>query len=177
MSAARPSKTVRGARRAGQSGQAIVEYAISAIVMATLAFGVVDFSRAIYQQQVITSLAAQGANLAMRGGPNALNATASTVISDSQNLKLGTYGRVIVTAAYNNASAVQVTGQATQGGITASSKVGSVGGAASLPAGAVPPANQTMYVAEVFYAYQPITPVGKLLKAAMPVQLYDVAYY
>src|ERR1700739_873242 len=99
MSVSGPNKIGRGRRRSRQSGQAIVEYALSAIVMATLAFGVVDFARAIYQQQVITTLAAQGANLAMRGGPSALSTTASTVISDSQNLKLGNYGRVIVTAA------------------------------------------------------------------------------
>jgi Flp pilus assembly protein TadG len=169
------SKTRHCAGRSKQTGQAVIEYAISALVMATLAFGVIDFSRAIYQQQVITTLAGQGANLALRG--TSLSATASAVINDS-DLNLSHNGRVIVTAAYNNASAVQITGQAGQGSLAATSKIGTVvGGNATLPSGAMPASNQTMYVTEVFYSYQPITPVGKLLKTALPVQLYDVAYY
>lgn len=175
MSVSRLQKTERGDKRSGQSGQAIIEYAISVIVLTTLAFGVIDFSRAIYEQQVITTLAGQGANLALRGTAPADAATA--VINQSSNLKLSTNGKVIVTAAYNNATAVSITAQATQGSLAATSKVGVLNGHATLPAGAVPPANQTMYVTEIFYAYQPITPVGALLNRAMPVQLYDVAYY
>ena len=56
-------------------------------------------------------------------------------------------------------------------------KVGTTGGNASLPSGAVPPAQQTVYAAEVFYKYQPITPIGKLVAWTLPTQLYDVAYY
>ena len=56
MSVLVPKKTECGEKRSGQSGQALIEYAISAIVMATLVFGVIDFSRAIYEQQVITIL-------------------------------------------------------------------------------------------------------------------------
>jgi hypothetical protein len=106
-----------------------------------------------------------------------LSAAATAVINQSSTLNLGTKGRVIVTAAYNNANAVQITAQASQGGITASSRIGSVGGNANLPAGAIPPTNQTVYAMEIFYSYQPITPIGKLIRSTLPVQLYDVAYY
>jgi Flp pilus assembly protein TadG len=167
---------VAGSRKSysGQSGQAVVEYAVSAILMATLVFGVIDFSRAIYQQEVITNLAGEGANLASRG--TALSDTATAVIADS-DLNLSSNGKVIVTAAYNNATAVKVTAQTSQGSLSANSKVGSVNGTATLPSGAMPQSSQTVYVTEVFYAFQPITPIGKLIQTVLPVQLYDAAYY
>jgi len=169
-----PGTTERGNPRSDDSGQALLEYAISVLVMCILAFGVVDFTRAIYQQQVITNLTGQGANLASRG--TALAASASAVVS-AADLNISTYGKVIVSSVYNNSGSVKVTAQVTQGSLTATSKIGSVGGVAALPTGAVPPASQTVYVTEVYYKYQPITPIGKLVQAALPVQLYDVAYY
>lgn len=162
-------------KHSGESGQAMLEYAVSAIVMATLVFGVVDFSRAIYQQQVITNLAAEGANLASRG--TALGDSATAVVADA-DLNLSSHGKVIVTAAQNTGpNAVTVKGQSSQGSLSASSRVGSVNGTATLPAGAIPTNNQTVYVAEVFYSFQPITPIGKLIQTVLPVQLYDAAYY
>jgi Flp pilus assembly protein TadG len=175
MATAVPDDTGQRSTRNGESGQAIVEYAVSALLMATLVFGVIDFSRAIYQQQVITTLTGEGASMASRG--TAMSSAVSAVIADS-DLNLSTNGRVIATAAFNNASTVKVTSQVSQGGITATSRVGTVvGGAATLPSGAIPQNNQTAYVVEIFYAYQPITPIGKLVQFALPVQLYDAAYY
>ncbi len=169
--------TGNGQHGGRDSGQAIVECALTLIVMLTLLFAVIDFSRAIYQQQEVTTLAAQAANLALRG--TTLSTAASTAVSQSSNLNLGTSGRVIISAAYNNnnPNAVTITDQQSAGGITATSKVGSKGGTAALPAGAVPQNYQTVYVAEVFYAYQPITPLGGLVRWAMPAKLYDAAYF
>ena len=170
-----PRATPRRDNASGQSGQAMLEYAVSAIVMATLVFGVVDFSRAIYQQQVITNLAAEGANLASRG--TATGDSAAAVIADS-DLNLSSHGKVIVSAAQNTGpNAVTVKAQSSQGSLSASSRVGTLNGTATLPAGAIPTNSQTVYVAEVFYSFQPITPIGKLIQTVLPVQLYDAAYY
>ncbi len=150
---------------------------MSLIVMSTMLCAVVDFSRAIYQQQELTTVAAQAANLALRGAT--LSSAASTAVSQSSNLNLGTSGRVILSAAYNNnnPNAIQITDQQSAGGITATSKVGAKGGLAALPAGAIPPSSQTVYVAEVFCTYQPITPLGSLVKWVLPARLYDAAYF
>ncbi len=171
-------KTTMGRKiRAGDSGQALLEFAISATVMLTLVFGVIDFGRAIYDVEVMKSLTREGSSLASRG--TTLSDTAAAVVTAAATLDLTDNGRVIVTSVYNNNNSLQITGQASQGGIAASSKVGNVvGGAATLPASATPAVNQTVYVTEVFCNYQTITPIGNLLgKNIVPSQLYDVAYY
>lgn len=175
-----PKQTGYGEKRAGESGQALVEFAISVLVLLTLVFGMIDFSRAIYQQQVITNLTGQGADLAFRGVgtvDTSLSTAATAVINSSSTLNLSSHGRVIVTAAYNSNPTTKITAQVSTGGISASSRVGTVGSVAALPAGAVPLTLKTVYVMEIYYAYQPITPVGRLLHTALPMQLYDAAYY
>jgi Flp pilus assembly protein TadG len=164
-------------RGEADSGQALLECALSLLVMLSLVFAMIDFSRAIYQQQEITSLAAQAANLALRG--TTLSTAATTAVGESNNLNLGSNGKVIISAAYNNPSpnAIQITDQQSAGSLSATSRVGSKGGNATLPSGAIPQPQQTVYVAEVFYSFQPITPIGKLVKWTLPTRLYDAAYF
>ena len=63
------------------SGQALVEFAIAAMMMVTLLFGLIQFGRAIYDQQVITNLTAEGCSLASRG--TSLADTATAVIASA----------------------------------------------------------------------------------------------
>jgi Flp pilus assembly protein TadG len=159
-----------------ESGQAIVEFAISVVMLAVFLFGVIDFTRAIYQQQELTSLAAQGANLALRGTD--LQVAADTVAAQSSNLGLSTQGKIFVSAVQNQNNTMKITDQRTSGSATATSKVGVSGGTANIPTSAIPPVlSQTVYVTEIYMTYQPITPIGKFVSFVLPTQLYDVAYY
>ena len=166
-----------GVPPARDSGQAILECALSITVMLILAFGLIDLSRAIFVAQVIANLSGQGSSMASRG--TTLANTAAAVAASSAPLNLNTNGRVIVSAVFNSNSVLKLTNQAAQGGITALSHVGSViGGNAGVPASAAPQLNQTVYVTEVFYNFQAITPIGNFLsKTFLPSQLYDVAYF
>jgi Flp pilus assembly protein TadG len=175
MLACRARKTADRLRKE-ESGQAMLEFAVSVLMLATFLFGVVDFSRAIYQQQEITSLAAQGANLALRGGD--LGATATLLASQSSNLALSNNGKIIVSAVQNQNNTMRITDQQSTGAALVSSKVGLKGGVANIPSSAIPPITmQTVYVTEIYMTYRPITPVGKLMGGIIPTQLYDVAYY
>jgi Flp pilus assembly protein TadG len=169
--------TARAEIRADDCGQAVVEFAISATLMLILVFGLIDFSRAIYIEQVITNLAGEGSSMASRG--TNLPDAATAVVAASAPLNMSVSGQVIVSSVFNNNNKIQLTGQVSQGGLGATSLIGSVlGGKASLPSGVVPQLNQTVYVTGVFYKYKAITPIGNLLpKMVLPSQLYDVAYY
>lgn len=158
------------------TGQALVEFAISAAMMLTLLFGLIDFGRAIYCEEIITNLTGEGSSMASRG--TSLTNTAAAVVAASGPLALDSDGQVIVSSVFNNNGKIQLSGQASQGGIGATSRVGVViGGNASVPAVVVPQVNQTIYVTEVFYKFQTITPIGNFLTPLLPSRLYDVAYY
>src|ERR1035437_5996683 len=177
MAASGRDYAVRNPQRANDSGQALVEFAISATMMLTLVFGMVDFSRAIFIMQVIANLSGEGSSMASRG--TTLPNTAAAVVAASAPLNLNVSGRVIVSSVFNTGTKIQLTGQAPQGGISATSHIGSaIGGIAILPSTVTPQTNQTVFVTEVFYKYKPITPIGNLLVGTvLPSPLYDVAYY
>jgi hypothetical protein len=172
---------------AGESGQALLEVAFSASILFLLVFGVIDVSRALYYQQVMKTLTAEGSSMASRGTSTA--ATAATVITDAgTNLNFASKGCDVVTQVTNTGATknpLQISSgeQSLAGSCTGiTSKVGcappaSGCGNATLPSEAVAglEVNQALYITEIYYTYAPVTPFvsGKLL----PKQLYDAAYY
>ena len=171
-----------------ESGQALVELALAFVLLCVFVSGIIDFGRAIYDVQVMKNLVGEGSMMASR------SSSAATTVQNVANyagsdLNISTQGCVIVTSVTNNSGSLQVTGQASQGGIACTSKVGCLSGqgscgnsSATLPAAAVTalsaePTGSSLYVTEIFYTYNTITPISALLGQSMPSQFYSVAYY
>jgi len=170
----RPRKSANGER-----GQALLELVPVAMLMLVLTFGVIETSYAIWQCEVIAALSREGSNLASRN--STLPASALAVIKDGAVLNSANNGQmeVIVTAVQNQGGTFKITGQATNGSLAASSRIGSgTGNNATLPTTATPiPLNGSVYVTEVFTKYSAITPLGAFVNVTMPSTLYDVAYF
>jgi len=171
-----------------QSAQAILEMAFILPILCVMLLGVVDYSRAIYDEEVITNLAGEGAGLASRSTslPNAVTA----VVGDS-DLNLTANGCVIVTSVSSpSAGKYQVTRQAQSSPCNGgTSQVGcfpppSSCGTATVPAGvrtlfASAPSGYTVYITEVYYNFTPVTGIGSFLgsNGMLPSRMYAVAYY
>jgi Flp pilus assembly protein TadG len=178
MATSQHHRSVSNRVRTDHSGQAMLEFAIIASLIITLVFALIDFGRAFNSLQVMIGLTRQGSNLASRG--DSLTASAAAVVSGDAPLDLTDNGEVIVTSVTNSSNTNLITGQVSQGGISQVSKVGTgVGSVATVPASvaAMLQPGQTVYITEVYYSFQPITPIGSLLGVVMPSTLYEAAYF
>jgi|SRR5271157_1096323 len=173
------------------SGNSLIELALILPLLCVVVFGIIDFSRALYDAEVMENLVGEGSSMASRGTSPAL--TASTVVNNAgKDISLGTLGCVIVTQVTEESSP-QVTAQSQAGacGVGVISKVGCLQGhvgcgnqnsnnPATLPASAVTLLSNesngsSLYVTEIFYSYGTITPIS--LANLLPSQLYSAAYY
>jgi hypothetical protein len=173
-----------------ESGQAIMEFAAVVVMLIVLIFGAIDFCRAIYMRQLLVNLSRETANLEARGSGSTtqdiMSNAMAAAITEALPLTLGSSnGMVIVTAVtLSNTNNTPI--------ISYQYSAGSLAGAASViggPAGNAPkqmpntgsisilPAFRTVYVAEIYYKFVPITPVGNFIKAVLPTQFYDAAYF
>jgi len=169
----RPSTSRRPASRGG----AVVELAISALFLLLMVFGIVDFGRALLMRHAITSMSREAANLESRGTPMAT--TLQSTIDASGAANLGVNGYVILTAVERDQRGrLSITKQLAGGGVPQTSHVGTQGSTQiTLPNSGVPLRGQTLYVAEIFVRFTPVTPIGELVQATLPSMLYDVAYF
>ena len=169
--------SVKSKITAAESGQAALEFALIASLMLVLLCALIDFSRAIHYVQVLAGLSRQGSNLASRG--STLSDSAAAVMAGAP-FDLSSKGEVIITSVTNINRVYTITDQFSQGSISQNSRVGKgVGQTASVPSSAAPmlQPGQTIYITEIYYSYQAITPIQKLLRIVMPSTLYQAAYF
>jgi Flp pilus assembly protein TadG len=164
----------------GQSGQAMFELALLVPLLCLVMFAIIEYSRVLNFEQELVDVTRQGCNMASRG--TALSTAATSVAQNSGSLKLSTSGLVIITSVSRVGSVDTINGQATSGSLTAVSKIGTgVGSTATVPANVDDifsnNSGQTIYITEVFYPLQQITPIAKMWGLVLPTTLYQVAYF
>src|SRR5271157_1133820 len=80
-----------------ESGQTLVELSLVLVMLCVFVFGIIDFSRAIYDIEVMKNLAGEGSSMARRGVSPVNTATAVATYA-GKDLSMSTKGCVIVTA-------------------------------------------------------------------------------
>jgi hypothetical protein len=140
-------------------------------------FGVIDFGRALLFRHALTSMSREAANLESRGTP--MDTTLHSTIENSGSANLAENGYVILSAvARDERGELRIIRQISDGGLPCPSRVGSRNSTqVVLPNDGVPLRGQTLYVAEIFLRFEPVTPIGGLLGRRMPRVLYDVAFF
>jgi Flp pilus assembly protein TadG len=160
------------------SGQSTVEFVGVLMIGLLMLFGMIDFGRLIFTRQILVNITREGANLASRG--TALTNALQAVVTSSQPLNMDLNGRVIITAVFNTNGVYRITAQNSRGALSDSSRIGTgVGSSATLPSTTVPipQPRQTLYTAEAFYRFTPITPLWRFLNLNLNYNVYDVAYF
>jgi len=185
-----------------ESGQAVLELAFVVVMMCILVFGVIDFGRAIYDQEVMKNLAGEGSSMASRGTP-AVTAASTLVTYADSDINVASKGCIVITTISNlggTPPVITITGQVFQGSIsgcgptsstnTNLSRIGCYTGTncvqttTMIPTAAKnaltnEPVGSSIYATEIFYTYSTVSPVMGLLHTQnlLPTDLYSVAYY
>ncbi len=154
----RPNITRRDGGAAGDRGQALIELAVTLMLLVIMLMGVYDYSRAIHAQSIISNMSREGANLIARANIN-LSGDDPTDFQDvldligktAQPLDMVNHGMMYVTkvSRANNTTTSTYAGW----GHSAASGMPGRSGAGSL--GGITLANgQSVYVVEVYYQYE-----------------------
>jgi len=170
----------RAARFGSESGQAFFELALLVPLLCLVMFSIIEYGRVLNMEQILVDLTRQGCNMASRG--TALATAASSVAQSSAPLNVSGAGEVIITSVQRVNSVDTITGQASSGSLTKSSKIGTtVGSKATVPATVddifANNPSQTVYITEVYYPLSQITPIANMWGLVLPSTLYQVGYF
>jgi Flp pilus assembly protein TadG len=163
-----------------RSGQAILEISLMVPLLCLILFGIIDYGRALNSEQIMVDLTRQGSNMASRG--TTLATAASTVALNSAPLNVSLSGVVIISSVARVNNVDTVTGQASSGALSKPSKIGvGVNAKATVPSAVddifTKNAGQTVYITEIYYPLQAITPLAAMWGQVLPSTLYQVAYF
>ncbi len=152
---------------ADRRGTVLVEAAIGMAILVALFTSGLEVARYVLLQQKLDRTAMTVGDLVSRG--NLLTeAEVSNIFAAAPHLvrpfDLSGQGRVVLTAVRREGGAVPavVWQRFSDAGVAADSRLGSLGETASLPDGLSPQPNENLFVAEVFYDFEPLFGLGVL---------------
>ncbi|SMF12712.1 hypothetical protein SAMN06265365_105192 [Tistlia consotensis] len=142
-------------------GNVLIEAAFGLVLLVGLLTSGVEIARYVLLQQKLDRVAMTIGDLVSRSDQPS-DAEIADIFAAVPNLvepfDFATDGRVVVSAVRreDGGTAQVVWQRLNSAGIDASSEIGTVGAAATLPDGLTPETNDSLYIAEVFYDFQPL---------------------
>ena len=155
-------------------GQSLVELTLILPALLIAVMGLVEMARMIDAVHQMRGIAREGASLASRGV--ALDSVLSVVVTNADGLGIPQKGGVIVSAVEVQDRAPVVQEQTASDGYAGSSAMGAPGEVAT-PLSGMLLDEQRVSVLEVFYEFEPITPLMHVMHLALPEKLYERAIF
>jgi hypothetical protein len=164
-----------GARFAAAAGTATLETALVGGILVTMALGVVEFGNAFSAKHTVASLSREGANLAARG--TTLGESIAVVLENGADLGLASRGGAIASRLEVDDGTATVEEQVASSGYAGQSRMAGVG--QPVPEAALwgLREGQIIYVMEVYYNYEAVTPFTAVTKIVVPSVLYERAIF
>lgn len=162
-------------RLGNDAGSATVETALVGGILLMLALGIVEFGSAYSVEHTISGLSREGANLAARG--TSLGESISVVMENGEDLNLDARGGAIASRIKVEDGSAVVEDQIASGAYAGQSRIADEGDPVPGAAAWGLSEGQIVYVMEVFYDYEAITPFAALTGTLVPEELYERAIF
>jgi hypothetical protein len=154
----------------GTGGQSLAEFAFVLPLLLVVLLGLIEFGNALSVKHAMAGLSREGANIAARGA--SLDTVLVLVTGTGSDINLAARGGSVVSRIDVQGGVPLIVQQVATSGYGNQSRFGTVGdSAASIPVGYADGSDH--YAVEIFYGYQPITPLPNMLLSAIPNQIYE----
>jgi hypothetical protein len=166
----------RRRRLAGdEAGTAIVEFAIVTPLLLMLVLGVIEYGNVFSNVHTLASLSREGANLASRGAT--LPVVLDNVMGNGVDIGLSSRGGVVASRLIVTGGVAKVDEQVSSTGYSGKSHVGPANGPATGTGTWGLQEGQIVYVVELFYRYDTVTPLEAVVGIGVPDTLYERAIF
>jgi hypothetical protein len=160
---------------ADERGTAIVEFAIVTPLLLMLVLGVIEYGNVFSNVHTLASLSREGANLASRGAT--LPVVVDNVMGNGADIGLSSRGGVVASRLIVSGGAATVDEQVASTGYAGQSHVGEAKGPATGTGTWGLQEGQVVYVVELFYRYDTVTPLEAVVGIGVPDTLYERAIF
>jgi hypothetical protein len=154
-----------------ERGQELVEFTMTIPILMIVVFGLLEVGMLLDVGQSISGLSREGANIAARGA--ALDSVVQITMGNGGTIGLGARGGTIATRLRIQGGFPVVESQFASSGFMGLSRLGATGDSVTALATAGLLEGQSYHVVELFLAYQPFTPLSKMVSSIVPDTLYD----
>ena len=148
-----------------------MEFLLAVPILLVVMFGILEFGNLFDVTHTMSGLGREGANIAARG--TALDTVLQVTMANGSTIQLGGNGGVVATQITVQNGNPLVTNQIASAGYVGQSKIGPIGTMASGLGSTVLSDGKSYYAVEVFFIYQPFTPLKQLVNSVVPDTLYD----
>ena len=158
------------------SGQEIIELVLVTPILLIVLFGTIELGHAFDVAHALTDLAREGANIASRGA--ALDTVLDVTLRNGGTVDLTDKGGVVVSeVTVQSDGTPRIVDQVSGGSEVRASRYGIVNDPAAGLGSLGLSVGRTVYIVEVFFSYDPLTPLGQIVPDVVPSVIYDRALF